>query len=261
MREKFIDSALLAGMVIICVVILYTLFSPPSRNFGRTTSSPQAENSVAIAPAENRADTELAGAVTAETADSSIAIESADTSSSEEVSAEDSTDIVPVAPLDDSADATESAQTDTSEPELTPSDSPADETTNLQDETSDAVEAEAGEASPNAATLPEVAPQPVPAGAFSLERVGFSFVTGGAGACSVVLEAWQHVAVSRDILERYPCGSEITVILDDPVDGRKEVTLTVADTMNPVNSRTVNIYVGEDEPALEYGVNTGRLEP
>lgn len=113
-----------------------------------------------------------------------------------------------------------------------------------------------------AAPEPEPAPlEPVPEGAVELDRVGFSFVTGGAGACGIVLEPWRHVAVSRDLLARYGCGSEITVRLADEKNGRREVAAVVADTMNPVHSRTVNVYVGQDEPALQYGVTTGVLEP
>lgn len=96
-------------------------------------------------------------------------------------------------------------------------------------------------------------------GELPLQAIGFSWVTGGAGACGVVLEPWEHVAVSRELLAELGCGAEVTVYLDDPVDGRTSVSATVADTMNPSHSMTVNIYVGEDEPALEYGRNTGAL--
>lgn len=113
-------------------------------------------------------------------------------------------------------------------------------------------------------TEPEVeAPplQPLPAGSFELERVGFSFVTGGAGACNIILEPWQHVAVSRDILAEYPCGSEVQITLDDTIAGRQQFTAIVADTMGTAFSRTVNIYIGEDEPAQQYGIRTGQFSP
>ncbi len=100
-------------------------------------------------------------------------------------------------------------------------------------------------------------PRVLPSGTLELERVGFSFVTGGPGACGVVLEAWTHVAVSRDLLDTYGCGAEVTVTLDDAAGGRTEVVGVIGDTMNPSFSRTVNVYVGEDEPALEYGLTTG----
>lgn len=102
-------------------------------------------------------------------------------------------------------------------------------------------------------------PRILPDGSVELERVGFSYVTGGAGACSVVLEAWLHVAVSRDLLAEYGCGATVSVTLDDPAGGRTEVQAVIGDTMNPVHSNTVNIYVAEDEDALSYGVTTGTL--
>lgn len=120
-------------------------------------------------------------------------------------------------------------------------------------------------AAPEPATQPpppaEPTPQALPEGGFALERIGFSFVTGGVGACNIVLEPWRHVAVSRDILAEYPCGSEITITLDETVAGRQQLRAIVADTMSPAFSRTVNIYVGQDEPAQEYGVRTGRFAP
>lgn len=115
--------------------------------------------------------------------------------------------------------------------------------------------ADAGLAAPAATP-----PRDLPPGTLELERIGYSFVTGGPGSCGVVLEAWTHVAVSRDLLEAYGCGAEVTVTLDDPVDGRTEVLAVIGDTMNPSFSRTVNVYVGEDEPAFEYGLTTGTFE-
>jgi 3D (Asp-Asp-Asp) domain-containing protein len=118
------------------------------------------------------------------------------------------------------------------------------------------------QASPGAVQQVEVAePEPVPPGAVRLERIGFSFVTGGAGACGIVLEPWRHVAVSRELLAAYGCGAEVAITLDDEKAGRSQFQAVVADTMNPSFSRTVNIYVGEDEPALEYGVTSGTLRP
>ena len=306
MREKFIDSALLAGMVIICVVILYTLFSPPTRNFGRNTTSPQDEVRIDV-PSTDEGET-------SDTTDSEIQSEVPEIASDDSDGAEAS-DIIPVAPDDGENDGetetqepltadtsdTETVDVDTADVEtvdVETADDPssdveilAPEYTVLEEDTvqeadsvEDSVQEEASAAEAEideSATSAEVSEAetaeesavvdgqeadlepivPVPAGSFSLERIGFSFVTGGAGACGIVLEAWQHVAVSRDILDRYGCGSQITIQLDDPVDGRQALTAIVADTMNPVNSRTVNIYVGTDEPALEYGVNTGTVEP
>lgn len=103
--------------------------------------------------------------------------------------------------------------------------------------------------------------EPVPPGPVRLERVGFSFVTGGPGACGVVLESWRHVAVSRELLAAYGCGAEVTISLDEEKGGRSQMQAVIGDTMNPSFSRTVNIYVSEDEPALQYGVTSGVLRP
>lgn len=102
---------------------------------------------------------------------------------------------------------------------------------------------------------------PPPDGEVALERIGFSFVTGGAGACGVTLEPWEHVAVSRELLDAYGCGAEITVTMAEPIGDRTTFQATVADTMNETFSRTVNVYVGEDEPAMAYGLTRGDLVP
>lgn len=101
----------------------------------------------------------------------------------------------------------------------------------------------------------------VPGDPVPLERVGFSFTTGGAGACGITLEPWDHIAVSRDLLAVYGCGTEVTLELADETAGRTEVTVTVADTMNPQFTRTVNVYVDPEEPALQYGITDGVLRP
>jgi len=102
---------------------------------------------------------------------------------------------------------------------------------------------------------------PVPSGRVALERLGFSYVTGGAGACGIVLEPWQHVAVSRELLEAYGCGARVTVTLDQSAGERTSFVGVVADTMNPQFSRTANIYVGTDEDAFAYGLMTGSITP
>lgn len=99
------------------------------------------------------------------------------------------------------------------------------------------------------------------AGAVTLGRVGFAYTTGDEGACGVPLQAWQHLALSRDLLARYPCGTVVTLTLEDAVAGRSMVRAQVGDTMGADISGTVNIFVGEDEPALEYGVTRGALAP
>jgi 3D (Asp-Asp-Asp) domain-containing protein len=111
------------------------------------------------------------------------------------------------------------------------------------------------------AQVPAAEAPPVPPGTVELPRLGFSFVTGGPGACGVVLEPWTHVAVSRELLAAYGCGARVRVTLDDAAGGVDAFEGVVGDTMNPQFSRTVNVYVAEDEPALEYGVTTGSITP
>ncbi len=106
------------------------------------------------------------------------------------------------------------------------------------------------------------APDPAPpAGGVRLERIGFAYATGSEGACGVPLTAWGHVALSRDLLDDFPCGTAVTLTLDDEIAGRQSVTAQVGDTMGAGVTGTVNIFVGQDEPALEYGVTGGTLSP
>ena len=102
-------------------------------------------------------------------------------------------------------------------------------------------------------------PAEVPTEGVPVERVGFAYATGSEGACGVPLTAWNYVAVSRDLLEAYPCGTAVTLTFEDAVAGRTSVTAQVGDTMGAEITDTVNVFVGEAEPALEYGVTNGTL--
>ena len=113
-------------------------------------------------------------------------------------------------------------------------------------------------ASPTAGKPTSQAPAQPTAGV-SVERVGFAYATGSEGACGVPLTAWNYVAVSRDLLEAYPCGTAVTLSFEDEIAGRSSVTAQVGDTMGADITDTVNVFVGEDEPALEYGVTRGTL--
>ena len=224
MREKLIDSALLIALVVVCAIIVVTLFFPGRRN---------RQTAVTPTTAPTALETTQAEAVSGETGGVPVVSSAGQTAT-------------PEVPLAETA---------------APGTGPA--TTNASGTTTEAtVETTTGAttAGESEATPAAEAAQPLPEGAFDLERVGFSFA-GAVGACSVPLEAWRHVAVSRDILAEYPCGSEVTVDLAEPVAGRSSFRAVVGDTMNPSNVRTVNIYVAPDEPAFEYGVTAGRLEP
>ena len=216
MKERLIDSALLVGLVVVCIVILFVLFSPSTLSTRRSAepTEPVVEQTLPIGEEGDP-----------------VIVSGGDTP-----------------PEGEAADESAPVVADEDLPEETATEAETQVATEEEPEVETQVEE---------STTP---PPPLPEGAFDLERIGFSFA-GATGACSVPLEAWRHVAVSRDILAEYPCGSEITITLDDPVAGRDSFEAIVGDTMNPSKVRTVNIYVAPDEPALEYGVAAGRLEP
>ena len=226
MRQRLIDGALLGGLVVVAFAIMWTLFT-----LGRgPTSSRPAPDPPPIEADRGRASTDAA-----------------DEGSSDVVALEPGT-AEPSGGSEGSGDlGAAGADAEGSEA--------ADRGAGAASAASD------GDGDAGRSADAEPAPlEPLPAGAVPLERVGFSYVTGGAGACGIVLEAWTHVAVSRDILAELPCGTRVTLRLDEAIDGRDAVEAVVGDTMNPSFARTVNIYVGEDEPALEYGITAGTLE-
>jgi hypothetical protein len=99
-------------------------------------------------------------------------------------------------------------------------------------------------------------------GAIALDQIGFDYARGNVGACNIPLEPWQHVAVSRDLLRDYGCGTQVIVLLPETIGGRDQVIATVADTMSPSVQRTVNIFISPDEPALQYGLlDAGQFAP
>ena len=255
MRDRIIDFVLLGALIVIAGIIVWTLFGNLFRRDVQPLRTPPPIERDVLNPTDDTLVPVPVEAGDATDAQADIqpveldgAEDTADVVSSDEIVTEDNS-VEPV-DLDQAADinGVDGVVADNDLAEAT------------EDASQDAAQEDTEVA---AETAPENAapPEPIPAGAFELERVGFSFVTGGAGACGVILEPWTHVAVSRDILEEYPCGSTFTVNLAETVGGRDSFVATVGDTMNPANSRTVNIYVSEDEPALEYGVREGRLEP
>ncbi len=230
MRTRIVDLALIASLVVVAGGIMWTLF-----NLGGTPRPPTPPTTAAPtdpAPGQQALPSPPSGSGV-------IVVDPNDPTAP-------GTAIVPVAP--DAPDATGPA--------------PATPATPAPDaaETAAADPAEPPPTDPGR-TLPAAAAAPVPSGTVGLERVGFSYVTGGAGACGVVLEPWQHVAVSRELLEAYGCGARVTLTLDDPAGDRESFTAVVADTMNPQFSRTANVYVGTDEDAFAYGLTAGSITP
>jgi hypothetical protein len=260
MRGRAVDLALILGLIVIGGAIVWTLFSlggssGPAPTPGDTPSvdgpeTPGDPGVVPVAPGDEDAD----GGGPAADGDPAGARDGASGAGANAGGANGDGAV----PLPPGGDATGGDATD--------ADDGGDAAGAGDDPPDDAPDQDAdGGGPPSDGPDPEVpaaeAP-PVPEqGPVQLGRVGFSFVTGGAGACGIVLEPWTHVAVSRELLEAYGCGAEVTLTLSDPKDGRSRVEAVVADTMNPSFSRTVNVYVGEDEPALAYGLTSGTIAP
>jgi hypothetical protein len=242
MRSRAIDIALLLGLVAVAGAIMWTLFSLGGQRSSPTPATRPPDQTAPVAPG-------------------------------------DPARVVPVSP-GPAEDAPADAPAD-APPPASPPTAPAIAGDDADDD-ADEDEADVGEApvatpaEPAEPAEPAPAPPgplagqpeggadaapPVPAGTVDIERIGFSFVTGGPGACGVVLEAWTHVAVSRELLAAYGCGARVRVTLSDAAGERSEFEGVVGDTMNPVFARTLNVYVGEDEPALEYGLTTGTITP
>ena len=72
------------------------------------------------------------------------------------------------------------------------------------------------------------------------------------------------VAVSRDLLKRFPYGSEVEIIAvsGDGCGGWvPETPLTVADTMNARLKNHLDIWLGTTEQALNWGRCQGKIRP
>ena len=220
-KGRLTDILLIATLVLVAFGITYTLLT---LNRGQTRPPPPRDGEEVTSPAP----------------DDSAADAPA---RSEAAAGDDGLPVIPDALRDDDGDAAAADADDDADV-----DADADEVAAAEDEDDEAAAEEEDEP-----------PRELAAGEVELESVGFSFVTGGAGACGVVLEPWEHVAVSRDILADLGCGAEVHVTLDDETGGRNSFTAVIGDTMNPSHSMTVNVYVGEDEPALEYGRTSGTL--
>ena len=232
MRSRVVDIALIAGLVAVAGAIMWTLFNlGGSPRPAAPAATPPAQTAPAAPPQQSLPSPPGAAGVVPVDPNDSAATNGAVTPP--DAPAPGASLVEPVAP-DAPAQATPA--------------SPATPAT-------DPLPPEAGR------TVPAAEAAPVPSGTVGLERVGFSYVTGGAGACGIVLEPWQHIAVSRELLDAYGCGAQVTVTLDDPADGRSSFTGVVADTMNPQFSRTANVYVGTDEDAFAYGLTSGSIAP
>ena len=246
MKERFVDFALLIALGIIGLAIVFTLV-----NLGRDRTPSGATAPAPTQTAQTDVPTEPAGAASPEGAPSETGLEAVTPAEAAEPNAE---------PADD---ATETEPAEVATPvEVIPALVDAAEG-NADTGTADGlIEADAATGGVSGGedeitTASTTASSPLPTGTEALSRIGFNFATGQEGACSIPLEPWQHVAVSRDLLAEYGCGAQVTVTLPEPINGREEVTAVIADTMGPDAQRTVNIYVASDEPAFDYGLLEG----
>jgi len=83
--------------------------------------------------------------------------------------------------------------------------------------------------------------------------------TPNIAACGRNLGPWIQIAVSRDLLQYFPCRSLVRIELDRPIAGIEWFDAIVYDTMNPRFRNTVDVLVSVREPASSYGVTTGTL--
>ena len=240
MKERFVDFALLIALGVIGLAIVFTLINLGRDRTPGGATAPTQTAQTDISP------TEPAGVAASQVASSEgVASEQA---SSAETGAEAATPVEVIPALVDAAEGN------------------AADSVVVSGVADGAVEAGAatggvsGEEDATATastTASTTASSPLPTGTEALSRIGFNFATGQEGACSIPLEPWQHVAVSRDLLAEYGCGAQVTVTLPEPINGREEVTAVIADTMGPDAQQTVNIYVAPDEPAFDYGLLEG----
>ena len=239
MKDRLIDTSLLVVLILVALAIFWTLLS----SFGISLNllpnrTPPASQEVQTEP-ENPTDDSSVISIAPEETTPALEDETTSPGNLEQHATNVNGDVLIIDPSE-----TANTANETSNDELSSSSDAADNAT---------PEDIIVEDSPSIIAVPE--------SAIELERIGFSSVTGGVGACNVILEPWKHIAVSRDIRETYPCGSELTVRLETPIDGRSSFTGIVADTMNPSKVKTVNVYVETQELAFEYGVTDGLLEP
>ena len=254
MKQRYIDFALLAGIgVLLIAILVLALSAAPMRGSAADDPLSPQPNAEANGPADQGVERSTDQA---ETQEEAVQEETAQDQPSEEVDdeAEAGVSAVDVTPEEEvNVEETENAQADT---EAATSDTDV-QTGDAEQNTDQAADQTTDQATEETQTETEQTP---PTSNVTLDRVGFAFITAESGACSIPLQPWRQVAVSRDLLAEYGCGTEITVDLADTVDGKDQVTAQIADTMNSSFERTVNIFVGEEEPALEYGVTTGTIE-
>lgn len=96
---------------------------------------------------------------------------------------------------------------------------------------------------------------PAPAEAARHVTATFYTQTGNTPACGQLRKPYVQVAVSRDLLRHYPCGTRIGVWLARPFAGRWVLTAVVSDTTGPRARDTVDVLV----PSYRLAVKAGRI--
>ncbi len=270
MKERFVDFALLIALGIIGLAIVFTLINlgrdrtpggatAPTQT-AQTDISPTEPAGVAASQVASSEGVASEQASSAETGAEAVTPADATTNNNAEPSAEPANDATGTEPAE-AATPVEVIPALVDAAEGNAADGVADSVV-VSGVANGAVEAGAATGGVSGeedatAIASTTASSPLPTGTEALSRIGFNFATGQEGACSIPLEPWQHVAVSRDLLAEYGCGAQVTVTLPEPVNGREEVTAVIADTMGPAAQQTVNIYVAPDEPAFDYGLLEG----
>ena len=62
-----------------------------------------------------------------------------------------------------------------------------------------------------------------------------------------------QLAVSRDLLRTYPCGTRVGIRLARPIAGRWVITAVVSDTTGPRARNTIDILAPSRAQALRWG--------
>jgi len=240
MKDKLIDTSLLVVLILVALAIFGTLLS----SFGLSIPNPFPSRAPIVDTRSNDVVTPQPAAVT----DAPIVVITPESSGNVEVQGATPTAVIEAVEATEANPAVAVTPLDPNTQIIAP---PAAEI--VEAVTQDIAEVVVEEA--------PIVITPVAEGSLTLERVGFSAITGGVGACNVILESWKHLTVSRDIKATHPCGTTLTVVFDDPVAGRTSFTGVVGDTMGPSTTKTVNVYVETKELALTYGINGGTLQP
>lgn len=95
--------------------------------------------------------------------------------------------------------------------------------------------------------------------------ISFYYPTGKAPYCRgkvknlPVFRPWHSVALSHDLLRKYPCGTRLLVRFDKSLFGTRMVYVTVQDRTAARFSNRVDMLVSPGENAHDYGLRSGSI--